>query len=495
MTPEIKNYSHMKKYFVVLILALYGSFPIRAQVSINADGSAPSSSAMLDVKSSDKGFLPPRLTTFQRNSISLPEKGLVIFNTDCNDLQFYNGGGWTPVGNAGVIGMPASITGTTIVCANQADVSYMVPLVDGATGYNWTLPFGAVVNSGQGFNVINITYGTVGGSICVNAYNNCYKGPVQCLDIFLGSPGSPQAGIHTPAKTNITWNWDAVEGATGYRWNSTNDFVGATDLGNVLTFTETGLVCGTTYTRYLWASNQCSGSQPTQLSQSTLSCINCGGTVTDTRNGKVYNTIAIGIQCWMKENMDIGARINGIADQTNNQIIEKYCQDDIEANCNVYGGLYQWGEVVQYLNGASNTANWNPAPTGFVQGVCPPGWHLPDETEWCTMNQLLDPTVDCGAFSELGTDIGFKLKESGVAHWAAPNAGATNSSNFTALPGGVRYETGTFYGLTYSGSFWTSTTTYELSARFRRLSSESGAIFRSWDPKTKGYSARCLRDD
>src|ERR1035438_4575700 len=74
----------------------------------------------------------------------------------------------------------------------------------------------------------------------------------------------------------------------------------------------------------------------------------CPETPTVTYAGKTYNTVHIGSQCWLKENLDVGTRINGSNDQKNNGIIEKYCYNDDTANCTKYGGLYQWDEVMQY---------------------------------------------------------------------------------------------------------------------------------------------------
>ena len=85
---------------------------------------------------------------------------------------------------------------------------------------------------------------------------------------------APTAATHTPSQTQIIWNWNSATGATGYKWSATDTYVGATDLGNVLAKTETGLTCNTAYTRYVWAYNG-SGcvSGATTLTQTTSSCV------------------------------------------------------------------------------------------------------------------------------------------------------------------------------------------------------------------------------
>ncbi len=194
----------------------------------------------------------------------------------------------------------------------------------------------------------------------------------------------------------------------------------------------------------------------------------------------------IGTQCWLKENLNIGIRIDGIQEQTNNNpnYIEKYCYDDLTSNCFEYGGLYQWGEMVQYLNGASNTTTWNPPPTGNVQGICPPGWHIPSESEWLQLFSYLG-----------GWDVaGGKMKETGTAHWWSPNVGATNLSGFTALPGGNRASYPSFFSIGEYGSFYsTRENGFELAFSYR-LSFNKETIEGSMEDKTIARSIRCVKD-
>ena len=90
--------------------------------------------------------------------------------------------------------------------------------------------------------------------------------------------------------------------------------------------------------------------------------------------GKDYNTVLISNQCWLKENLDIGTRLNGSANSLDNGIIEKYCYNNDPANCTTYGGLYQWEEAMQYVT------------TEGAKGICPTGWHLPTLAEFTTLN-------------------------------------------------------------------------------------------------------------
>ena len=188
-------------------------------------------------------------------------------------------------------------------------------------------------------------------------------------------------------------------------------------------------------------------------------------------DGNNYTTVQIGAQVWMAENLNVGTRINGSVDQTNNSIIEKYCYDDNEANCNTYGGLYQWDESMQY------------STTPGVQGICPTGWHLPTDAEWTTLTTYLG-----------GENIpGAKMKETGTIHWLSPNTGATNSSGFTALPGGGGFN-GSFVSLALGAFFWSSLGVSSTKAWYRGLFNFYKGVDRKYYYKTYGFSARCVQD-
>ncbi|MBK7631803.1 MAG: hypothetical protein IPJ23_14075 [Ignavibacteriales bacterium] len=93
--------------------------------------------------------------------------------------------------------------------------------------------------------------------------------------------------------------------------------------------------------------------------------------------GKDYNTVLIGNQCWLKENLNVGTMINSTGSgflQTNNGIIEKYCYDNNPANCEIYGGLYEWPEAMQY------------STTPGSQEICPLGWHIPTLADFQTLS-------------------------------------------------------------------------------------------------------------
>jgi len=376
----------MKKITTILFALLLSAASLTAQVAINADGSEPDGSAMLDIKSTTSGLLLPRMTNAQRETIASPAAGLTIFNTDESTVQFYDGSFWKNFNPSPCVPpTPSTITGNQLPGCNQTGLTYSIAEVAGASSYNWAVPAGATIVSGQGTTAIVVNMGCISGNVSVRAESGC--GNSDYVDLYI-----------------------------------------------------------TTFT--------------------------CGDQYTDVRNGKTYNTVTIGDQCWFAENLDIGTRIDGGSDQTDNSTIEKYCYDDDPNNCSVYGGLYQWDEMMQY------------ATTEGVQGICPDGWHLPADGEWTVL------------INHLGgeTFAGGKLKEAGTSHWASPNTNGTNESGFTALPGGTKITGGGFSFLGRYGVWWSSSEVTDTHARIRSLYYTNGQVGRDYDYKTTGFSVRCLKN-
>jgi len=192
--------------------------------------------------------------------------------------------------------------------------------------------------------------------------------------------------------------------------------------------------------------------------------------------GKTYNTVTIGSQVWLKENLDVGTRLDGTVAQTDNSTIEKYCLNNDLANCTTYGGLYQWAEAVAYTNGATNTSSPSPAFTGNVQGICPSGWHIPTEAEYETLGSTV--SNNSNALKAVGQGTG--------------GGAGTNTSGFSALLAGD-YSNGSFFG-NYA-FFWTSTqydvtNTYAPWLYFNTSTINLG--YRS--SKAYGFSVRCVKN-
>ncbi len=219
----------------------------------------------------------------------------------------------------------------------------------------------------------------------------------------------------------------------------------------------------------------------------------CGQSVTYA--GESYPTVQIGSQCWFQKNVNAGSMVLGANDQTNNGVLEKYCYDNDSANCAVFGGMYQWAEAVQYQNGASNTTSPSPAFTGNVKGICPTGWHVPSDGEWCTLTTFLDSTVNCNSIGWSGTGIGGKMRSVNGLWFTNVSSGAiTNSSGFSAVPNGNRDNQGIFGGVGGNAFFSTASESSNFEVYNRSFYVPFPTIARNNHPKSSGIAVRCLKD-
>ena len=197
-------------------------------------------------------------------------------------------------------------------------------------------------------------------------------------------------------------------------------------------------------------------------------------------SGIIYHTVQIGSQCWLKENLNVGTRINGSSEQTDNGIIDKYCYNDDSANCTTYGGLYEWAEIVQYQNGATNYTYPNPAYSGNVKGICPTGWHIPTNAEFVTLSSAVSNDGNALKATDQGTGAG----------------AGTNTSGFSALLGGFRYYSGTFTQFGAAESFW-RLEGFETNANYADsyfLYNTNNTFPLGTNFKEYGFSVRCIKD-
>jgi uncharacterized protein (TIGR02145 family) len=195
----------------------------------------------------------------------------------------------------------------------------------------------------------------------------------------------------------------------------------------------------------------------------------CGTDTVQDADGNSYDTVLIGTQCWMASNLNVGTRVNGTTEMTDNATIEKYCYDDSDANCTTYGGLYQWDEAMGYVT------------TEGAQGICPAGWHIPTDAE----QHILDNYLATGACDQNRYDWGCD-----PAGTALKNGG---SSGFSALLAGYRYTDGSFGNLGSHTDLWSGSQSGGDAFR-RHLNSGNATVHRYASNKQYGFSIRCLSD-
>ncbi len=195
-------------------------------------------------------------------------------------------------------------------------------------------------------------------------------------------------------------------------------------------------------------------------------------------DGNVYKTVTIGTQTWMAENLKVskyndGTTIPNITDNTqwqnNTTGAWSYYNNDVTNNAK-YGKLYNWYAVSKTTNGNKN--------------VCPTGWHVPTDAEWIVLTDYLGG----------GGVAGGKMKEVGITSWNSPNADATNTSLFSALPGGTRDDDGGYSDIGDNGGWWSSAEYQTSDAWIRYLNYFNGNAYSYYSNKEGGLSVRCLKD-
>lgn len=206
------------------------------------------------------------------------------------------------------------------------------------------------------------------------------------------------------------------------------------------------------------------------------------GTVKDL-DGNVYKTLRIGNQVWMTENLRTSRYNTGteiIFPGANNTLWANNTEgafawyNNDEHNAALYGGLYNWYAVNN-------------------EDICPEGWKVPTDADWQILETYLGMT-DAANTEERGTDEGLQLKATNL--WAVDGfeEPGTNSSGFTALPGGSRAgASGNYSNLSFYGFFWTATEN-GTNAWMRSLDYSSGTVYRNFYSKNEGYSIRCIQE-
>ncbi|HAJ80135.1 MAG TPA: hypothetical protein DCO75_10225 [Fibrobacteres bacterium] len=196
--------------------------------------------------------------------------------------------------------------------------------------------------------------------------------------------------------------------------------------------------------------------------------------VIEDADGNIYTEVTIGTQTWMVENLKTthyndGTAIPKVTDSATwvSLTTPGYCwyKNDSSTYNSTYGILYNWYAA-------------------DISIIAPAGWHVPDSTDWNTL----------GTYLGGDTVAGGKLKETGTTHWLSPNTGATNSSGFSALPGGYRSNDGNFGSIGIYGNWWSATEDDAFHAYLRFLIYGSYYLNRDIDYKSCGYSVRLLRD-
>jgi uncharacterized protein (TIGR02145 family) len=387
---------------------------------------------------------------------------------------------------------------TTIQATLNADVSSQGGGAVTERGAVWNTVGNPTVNSnrvpsgsGTGVYTVNLT-GLIAGS---NYYARAYA--INNFGISYGDeiPFTTLIGLATLTTNNviyfstnassggnITDNGGSTVTSRGVVWstspnptisdNKTSDGSGIGTYGSSMT----ALSPGTTYYVRSYATNSMGTAYGNEISFTTT---DISQPVTDI-DGNSYNTVQIGNQVWMSENLKTSRYRNGgsipyVLGNTEWGALTTGAwsnyDHDVAGNNSIYGKLYNW-----YATLGDN--------------LCPIGWHVPSDAEWTILTEYLGGGIVAGG----------KMKSIGTAYWNDPNTGATNESGFSALPGGGRYNDGSFFNIRLSAYFWSASENgyfndgYGRGLNYGNSNVESYGPYDAYDNKSVGYSVRCIRD-
>ncbi|MCC6599387.1 MAG: hypothetical protein IT223_01790 [Crocinitomicaceae bacterium] len=380
----------LKNYSITTFLILSFFFPAMAQgVKISSSPGTPDPSSALEIESSSQGFLPPRLTTNERDAISSPAVGLYIFNTTTNCVEVYIGSVWQSM------------------------------------------------------------------------FCGCTTAPV-----------APVAGVAIPASDQIIWNWNAQQGAAGFKYNVVDNYSTATDLGAQTSFTQTGLAASQSYILYVWGYNACGFSPSLTLNSTTLAppCISftvnhTAGAVAPVSKTVTYETVTSSLsgvsKCWITRNLGSTTQATSATDNSESAG-GWYWQFNRKQGYKYDSGIRTPNTT--WITSINESANWSSAndPCTIELGST---WRIPTGSEWTN-------AIANGPWTNALQTYASVLK--------IHSAGQLNNTD------GVLSERGT------SGAYWSSTESSATNGKYMFISNSS--LFDTNAQKSRGMLIRCIRD-
>ena len=300
----------------------------------------------------------------------------------------------------------------------------------------------------------------------------------------------------------VTSDGGATITARGVCWSTSQNPTIAgnytTDGSGTGSFTSslTGLTAGTTYYVRAYATNSVGTAYGNEVSftlQTTPAQFTCGSSSISDIDGNVYNTVQLGNQCWMKENLRTTTYADGTSIPEGSSVSSTtgywYYPNNDATNKLTHGLLYNWAAVMRNVSSSSTN------PSG-VQGVCPNGWHVPSDAEWTQLTNYVSSQSQyvCGSENTyiakaLASTTGWNNSATTCAVGNTP--GGNNATGFSTLPAGAYNGSYSVFG-NYA-NLW-STTEGTSGAYIRFMGSNLTSVGRGLSMKTNGYSVRCVYD-
>ena len=466
-----------------LIYGIFDANPANQMLAFNATvgigTTEPAATAALDISSTSKGILIPRLNRSQRDAIASPPEGLMIFCTDCGvkgSLSMFINGSWETFTHCTTPPTPTQNSITISFDQIMWRWNFIHAEVDGCR-FNTVNDYSSAIEMGE------TSTATQTGLICdtvysayVWSYNSCSSSSALQLTATMPSavPATPVAGTHESSGSYICWWWSSVSGAAGYKWNSVNDVSSAIDAGTSTYNIQTGLNCVTSYTSYAWAYNACGYSAPLTMTCSTDIC--CGNTKTINHIAgdvaPVTKTVTYGTVddiagepdlCWITSNLGASHQATAKNDATEASA-GWYWQFNRKQGFKHDGSILTPAWTINMINENSDwSANQDPC-RNELGGY----WRIPTSLEWTGVDAA-------GGWTDWNDpwDSDLKMHAAGYLHYwngaldARGQDGAYNSSS--------QYD----YNYQQAYYFWINT---------------SYSIINTDGDKANGLSMRCVRE-
>jgi uncharacterized protein (TIGR02145 family) len=390
------------------------------------------------------------------------------------ELDPAGGTSYTDLGTTQMMSVPYALNALTAqTAANGLNNGTATNQMMYWNGSSWT-----TLNPGSNGQTLTICNGVLTwttGGVCPSVLSTLSTTSASAITTTTASSGG---NITSDGGGTITARgvcWSTSQNPTIALTTKTSNGTGTGSFSSSLT----GLSPNTLYYVRAYATNSAGTAYGNQVSFTTLVSTNPVDA-----DGNTYTTVSIGTQVWMKENLKVSKYRNGDPIPTNlsdaawsTATTGAYAiYNNDAANNTLYGKLYNWYAVAD------------------PRGLCPTGWHVPTDAEWYFLENYLDPTVnDPNATGYRGTDVGGKLKAVSSL-WTGSNTSATNSSGFTGLPGGSRFNGGSFESIGANGVWWSSPQGSSSAAWYRVLDYFFAGSDRNVGNKSYGFSVRCLRD-
>jgi uncharacterized protein (TIGR02145 family) len=361
----------------------------------------------------------------------------------------------------GTVGLPAGISITASpnpFCPGSTVTCTATPVNGGVTpSYQWILNG---VNTGTNSPVYSFNPIANDSIRCVMTSNlSCVSNnPAGSNKTILSEKVAPVVIFTTCFDTITTLNAKPFKLKGGIPLGGTYSGPGVNSSTGVFTPSTAGMGLKTITYSYTNVS-LCSTSKNEAIRVQSTPSFTCGDNLTDIRDNKVYPTVQIGSQCWMARNLNYGTMVYSSQLQGDDCISEKFCYNDLSSNCSLYGGLYRWDELMQYDD--------SPA----IQGLCPPGWHIPTEGEFSILFN----------FYSGNSVAGKPLQDMNIA-------------GFRALTSGVFYQNTNWSFIDFATLIWSSTSWGTARALSHGMNDYNHSVSLYPSSRANAFPVRCLRD-